>query len=152
MISSCCKSADTHKQIKAKNPSVTTYYPHVCTLSTKFLLEFGRAQSNAQTHLPLCQWVPAISVPTHTWLFPSLVSDHTREHFGLHFPYTGLETAQPAHTAVAFQLSLLQALIITYKRRQKAKHHVSPVLSIQLLHLPKRSLMSSRTALAEISL
>lgn len=101
---------------------------------------------------PLCQWVPAISVPTHTWLSPSLVSDHAREHFGLHFPYTGLETAQLAHTAVAFQLSLLQALIITYKRRQKAKHHVSPLLSIQLLHLPKRSLMSSRTALAEISL
>lgn len=146
------KSADTHEQIKAKNPSVTTYYPHVCTLCTEFLLEFGRAQSNAQTHLPLCQWVPAISVPNHTLLSPSLVSDHAREHFGLHFPYTSLETAHLADTAVAFQLSQLQALIIIYKCRQKTRCHVNALLSIQLLHLPERSLMSSRTAVAEISL
>lgn len=32
---SCCKSADTHEQIKAKNPSVTTHYPH-CAQSFSF--------------------------------------------------------------------------------------------------------------------
>lgn len=144
---SCCKSADTLEQIKAKNPSVTSHYPR-CAQSFFCSLAEPKAMPR---HRPLCQWVPAISVPTHIPLSPSLARDHAGKHFGLHFPFTSQETAQLADTAVVFQLSLPQALIITYRHRQKAKCSVSPLLPIQLLHLPKRSLMSSRTALAEIS-
>lgn len=133
---------------KSKEPISHYTLPALCT---KFLFCSLAEPKAMPRHCPLCQWVPAISVPTHIPLSPSLARDHAGKHFGLHFPFTSQETAQLADTAVVFQLSLPQALIITYRHRQKAKCHVSPLLPIQLLHLPKRSLMSSRTALAEIS-
>lgn len=113
---SCCKSTDTHEQIKAQNPSVTINYPRVCLV---LRASFGAQQSTGQyppTHLHLCQLGPWDLVVHPHPLSQLGEGPCPGKHLRLHLPHTSLETAQLTYTAVAFQISLLEVLITTHKQ------------------------------------